>query len=245
MPNYNCNCGDSAYTDTLSGLRRRVLIRLGFAAQLDNPPPGMVVLINDFLQTAQKQAYLRYPELGTERLFSWTMTPGERYYGIRENDEQTPYQSDSCTKVLEPKKISWVGFRDNNNTWVPLREGINPVRYTSDINTGWPDSYEIRQCIEVFPAPQQNYTLWVKGHFGLLPFAEDTDVTTIDPELVYLLALAMAKAHYQQSDAQTIFTQATNYMGQLTAGQHGLKRYVPGTVEIPPEAPPVFLPLVS
>lgn len=239
MPVLNPDCSAGAETVTLASLRARVLRRLGYAAQVANPPPGMAELVDDFLSSAQTQVYLRYPELATERFFTWTMVVGDRFYGVGANDEQG-----TCTKVLEPKKLSWVGVEDLNGSFHPMAEGIDPVRYVLADETGLPNSYEIRQEIEVFPAPDQAYKLTVKGHFGLLPFAADADVATIDPELIFLLGLANAKAHYQQPDAGNYFNQATDYLGQLTAGAHGTARYVPGTRRSAPETKPVFLPLL-
>lgn len=234
----NCDCSASPQTETLLDLRKRMMIRLGFAAQVDNPPPGMASLLDDFLRAAQRQMYNKYESLRTERFFRWTMVPGERFYGIASDDVL------ACSgKTLEPKKITWVGYYDLNETWRPLTEGINPLRYTSLANnTGFPDSYEVRQCIEIFPAPQAAYTLVVKGRFGLLPFTDDAHVTTIDDELVFLLALANAKAHYQQADAGNYFSQATSYLGDLNSGNHGTARYVPGPKVAPSEAQPIFLP---
>ena len=115
-------------------------------------------------------------------------------------------------------KITWVGFEDLNQAWYNLIEGIPPEYYTrANINFGWPARYEIKSCIEIFPAPQAAYTLWVKGYFGaLMPFVdgstnEDENYTSFDGELVFLLALANAKAARGQPDAQVVASQATSY----------------------------------
>ena len=41
---YNCACDDSSNRRTLKSLRDEMLRRLGFGAQVDNPPPGMADL---------------------------------------------------------------------------------------------------------------------------------------------------------------------------------------------------------
>lgn len=229
-----------AYTTTLADLRARMLIRLGFAAMVSNPPPGMASLVDEFLSSAQTQMAQRFPELVTERFYSWTMVAGTRFYATDSDDEGAT----SPDFVLDPRKITWVGIEDLNGAFYPLIEGIDPVLYTSEANQGLPVRYEIRQSLEVFPAPDAAYTLQVKGRPKNFAFASDSDVATIDPELVFLLALANAKSHYRQSDAQNYFTQATTYLGQLTAGTHGTARYVPGAKQPDPESKPVFLPLV-
>lgn len=247
MPNFNfnCNCDDGAQVATLKNIRDRVMIRLGYAAQVDNPPPGMEVLLNSFIQGAQETIHSKYPGRRLSRLFSWLMTAGERYYGIADNDQQDPYNSFPCTKLLDPQHIEWVGFYDLNNTWTPLVHGIRPELYTrANITPGWPAFYEVRQCIEVFPAPQAAYTLVVKGSFGLLPFAEDTDVCTVDSEIIFNLALSDAKAHYRQPDADRYAARAAAMLGDQVAGDHQTARYIPGQRSEIPEPPPIFLPLV-
>lgn len=234
MPNFNCECDEGFYgNETLYDLRRDVLIRLGYAAQVDNPPPGMAELVNAFLQRAQSFLYRRYRVLQTERFYRWEMTPGERFYGIRDN-------IDDCPKKLEATRITWAGVEDLNGTWLPLRAGIRPEYYTSVTFEGLPTCYEVRQCIEVFPAPDEAYTLRIKGHFGLSRFTEDTDQCTIDSELLFMWALANAKNHYGHPDASDVAAQAQTYLRDLIAETHGTRRYIPGATPMAAVNRPLF-----
>jgi hypothetical protein len=235
-PVFNCDCDDDSGNETLAQLRRRMLVRLGYAAQADTPPPGMADLLDDFLVSAQRYLYRKYRALRTERFFSWTMTPGTRMYDLPDNDE-------TCTKELDPYRITWVGIEDLNGAWYRLVEGIPPEFYTSVNFLGLPARYEIRQCIEVLPAPAEAYTLRIKGHFGLTSFTADDDQTTIDSELVFLWALANAKAHYGKNDAANIASEAKDYLANLVSGTHGTAKYVPGVRPVPPAVQPLFLPL--
>lgn len=234
---FNCACDDTHDARSLADLRADLMRRLGFATQVNNPPPGMTELLNAFLRDAQAQLYRRYQALRTERFYSWVMTPGVRFYDLAGNDDP------ECQKRLDPYKVSWVGVQDANRTWLPLAEGIPPVYYTTARQPGIPARYEIRQCIEVFPAPDRSYTLRIKGHFGLEPFVADGDLTTLDPDAVFLFALGNAKAHYSQPDAPAIMNQALALVGGLVSGSHHTARYVPGTRREPPEPKPIFLPL--
>jgi len=247
VDDFNCNCstgliaGSTVATqfnlDSLVNLRTRMMIRLGYAAQASNPPPGMIPFCNEYLIDAQKQLDKKFRAQNLERYFRWTMVPGQRYYGIDKSEG-------GCALLMDPYRVSWVGFEDLNRAWYELIEGIPPVFYTrANINFGWPTRYEIRQCIEVFPAPQAEYKLWVRGQFGLQPFAADTDITTFDSELVFLLALANAKASKGQPDAQAVMGQATTYLGALVAGSHKSARYIPKSQTQNPATPPRFIPL--
>lgn len=250
---FNCNCetgflytdssgnisalGQQFKLDTLANLRKRAAIRLGYAAQAANLPTGLSDEIDEYLNDAQLQLDLKLRASNMERFFSWTMVPGQRYYGISNSEG-------GCGLLLNPYKVTWVGFEDLNKAWYNLIEGIPPEFYTrANINFGWPARYEIKSCIEIFPAPQAAYTLWVKGQFGLRPFVADDDVTSFDSELVLLLALGNLKARKGQSDAQALISQATTYVGALVAGRHATARYIPKTRQVNPATPPRFLPL--
>lgn len=240
MPSFNCQFTLGNFR-TLGALRIDLMRRLGYSAQAANPPPGMAELLNSFLIDAQEQLHRQYPSLHTERFFTWDMIPGERYYGL---DEDSFDASDEAPPFLDPHQVTWVGVEDLNGTWLPLVEGIPPTFYTrTDLERGLPSRYEIRSCIEVFPAPQEEYKLRVKGRFGLAPFTEDDDPATIDDRPVLLLALANAKAHYGQPDADRYSQQAFNYILNLVAGSHHTARYIPNGEDRVPLPKPVFLPL--
>lgn len=229
--NYNCDCDDEHPTETLADLRKYLMVRLGFAAMLAAPPPGMADLLDSFLIEAQTLLYQRFRMLRLERWFTWDMTAGTRFYDLAAN-------VDTCTKKLDATRVRWVGISQGDNTWRPLVCGIDPVRYSSQ-GPGIPDSYEIRQCIEVFPAPSDDtWKLRIKGDFGLLPFSADDDVTTIDPQAIKLHALAYAKAHYSQPDAANHMSALNTFLGDLTAGTHLTRRYVPGERIAPPAVRP-------
>jgi hypothetical protein len=237
---YNCACMDDVVpTDTLSNLGLRIMRRLGYGAQADLGvyPPGMKNLIYDFLISGQKLLYKRYTQLHTRRLFRWKIIPGQRFYSLKDNDEDV-----LCNFQMDPTlAIEWAGIQDTRNVWYPLIEGIEPQLYTMITKPWRPARFEIRQCIEIYPAPDQTYWMWFKAHFGLLTFASDSDSTTIDAELLFLHALSNAKAHYGQPDANNIQSQANAYRRQLIAGSHGKKKYVPGTIAVPPAVRPTLI----
>ncbi len=244
MTVFNCECDDGPTYETLSTLRTRLLRRLGYSAQAASPPPGMADLLDDFLRSAQKFLYAKYRDLRTERYFTWIMVVGERFYDLPDNYEGQGGSGAECTKTLNALKISSVSVEDLNGAWLPMVAGIPPYFYTMAAYNGIPSRYEIRQCIEVFPAPAEAYKLRIKGHFDLLAFTDDADETTIDSELVFLWALANAKLHYGQPDADKIAQQANTYLATLVGGSHTTQRYIPNTSPIPNVPAPLFLPLV-
>ena len=237
--NYNPQAMDySGYPSaTLAELRQRLLIDLGFAMQASNPPPGMVLFANNKLLGAQNFLYRRYPALHTKRFFRWKLIPGQRFYSLADNDDDK-----LANFRIDPlKTIEFAGIQDSRNVWYPLIKDIPPQLYTMLAKPWRPARYDIRQSLEVYPAPDQTYWLWLRGHFGLMPFTLDTNYTTLDSELVYLWALANAKAHYGQPDANNIASQANAYRGALIAGTHATGHYVPGTIAVPPAVRPTLI----
>jgi hypothetical protein len=221
ITSYNCNCDDTTNNKTLKQLRDDLARRLGYGAQVDNLPPGMTELLNSFLTEAQELLYRRYDVLRTERFYSWALQEGVTLYDLDANAE-------TCTKRLDPRKITWAGV-EHMGIWYPLICGIPPELYSNNI-TGWrPSHYEIRQCIEVWPKPAATEgSLVIKGDFGLEAFAADTDKTTIDDRLVFLLALANAKAHYGKPDANNYVQQMETMLLGMVAGSHQTRKYIPG-----------------
>lgn len=229
---------DGSYpAQTLAQLRTRIMIGLGFSNQAANPPPGMAAFVNDKLFGAQNMLYRQYPALHTRRLFRWKLIAGQRFYSLIDNDDDV-----LGNFHMDPvKKIDWAGIQDTRNVWYPLIEGIPPQLYTMITKPWRPARYEIRGAIEVYPAPDQTYFMWFRANFGLLSFVNDSDPTTLDSELVYLHALALAKAHYGQPDASNIESLANTYRGQLIAGTHATAHYIPGTIAVPPAVRPTLI----
>lgn len=236
--NYNAECMDEVVpTQTLLQLRTDILIELGYASQSANPPPGMILLVNSWLIRHQKFLYMRYQQLHTRRMFRWKVNPGQRFYSLKDNDEDV-----LCNYLMDPlKTIEWAGIQDTRNVWYPLIEGIEPQLYTMITKPWRPARFEIHQAIEIYPAPDQTYWLWMKAHFGLRAFVADTDSTTIDATLLFLHVLSVAKAHYGQPDAANVQAMANTYRKELIAGTHGKKRYIPGALQVPPAIRPSLI----
>jgi hypothetical protein len=229
MATLNPAIGIGAYIATLATLRVRVLVRLGFGAMTANPPPGMATLIDDFLISAQRQLSMRHSTLVTERFYSYTCVAGTRFYTLATDDAPT-------TPAINPLRIKGVWIEDANGTFTPLTQGIDPQKYTMESSLGKPSHYNVRQSLELMPSPDDAYIVHIMADMSNKVFTDDAHVCSIDDELIFLLALANAKAHYSQPDAQAYFTQATSHLGQLTAGAHLTARFVPGPQG--PAAPP-------
>lgn len=210
---------------TLAVLRADLIADLGYAAVAANPPPGMAAYLNLKLRQAHDLLWRRFPALRTERWFSWPLTANIRFYNLISNFEVG--NAPISPKLLDPYAINWVGVQ-RGTTRTQLRHGV-PAQAIGYTTTGWPTHYEINQGIELWPAPATTEgTLLVKGRFKVTAFAVDADQPGIDDSMVYLLALANAKAHYRHPDANNYVQQMETLLANLVAGTHATARYVPG-----------------
>lgn len=222
--NNNCTCSDAGgrVYRTLLQLRQLVMRRCGFGNQIDNPPPGVAEMIDSFLYEAQYSLYNRFSSLRLERFFTWQLLAGVNLYGVGDN-------IDGCSKRINPDKIEYVGAIREGGLWTRLIAGIPPSYNSYPSTTGYPIRYEIRQCIEVWPMPDNTAgQLVIKGGAYLGPFEADDDVASIDDSLIFALALADAKAHYRQPDADRYVQRAEVLLNALVAGTHLTRKYVPG-----------------
>ena len=209
-------------------------------------PPNAKTLVENALRSANKQLYMRYDALHTERYFSWPLVAGQARYGVTDNAE-------TCAKKLEPLKIRWAGVQDTTDQgWRPIIAGI-PATAHGDTQTGRIERYEVRGCIEVWPVPADTEgVLVIKGHYTPEPFgvavvgppaiAADDTMPAVDDEALLLFATANVKAAYKQPDAQNYMQMAESRVRRLVAGSHGTRRYVPGgTREAPAYVEPKFV----
>lgn len=205
-----------------------------FMAELEKRKPANATsVVRQMVKAAQDELYRRYHVLHTEFFFTWTLEAGVNMYDIPANDERGLDPGDPlfCNKILDPRHISSVEIQ-RGEIWYPLICGIPPPLYSRNLWSAWPSRYEIRKCIELWPSPGDDVQyLRIKGHQELDAFEADADLSTIDDEPIYLLAVANAKAYYNQPDAPNYVAQLERYIYDVTAGSHHTMRYLPGQVD--------------
>ena len=115
----------------------------------------------------------------------------------------------------------------DNLTWLPLTGGIDAAQFSISTQTV-PTRYELREYFEIFPEPEKTYVAWIKGHLGLRAFEADTDVTTIDSDVIMMQALVWGKRHFKDYQAARDFNkELTDWLGALNGGRFDGERFVP------------------
>lgn len=185
---------------TLGELATELLARLGMGA-MGASGGGNSTLIKSFLRNGQAQLYrmqewkhlIDYQDkaLGTSQNLIDYPADGEMNGGSSARDK----------RILKLERVV-------DGQYTPLEEGIRTDDWNTMDTESYPCRYERYSQIMVYPKADQAYTVRVWFVADLGRFTEDNDRATLDDEMVFLHALANAKAHYRQPDAQT-------YQGQL------------------------------
>ena len=186
---------------TLAEIRSDIQIRLGFGmsgqAGIVNSP-----LIDSMIRDAQEQLYLQYDFIELRGVFEKSTGATQIYYD---------YPANCNAERITNFSVKWSG------RYIPLEEGIS-VQDRNMTAGGRPQRYELRDQIEVWPAPESvDYILRFEYIRTLLPLFANSDRTSIPSELVLLHALTNAKLHYGDADAD-------KYSSQLDAALVKLKQ---------------------
>lgn len=207
-------------------LREDLLDRLNFGSQATSDA-ATVRIANSFLRNAQTQLYWHYDF--SDLLMQWKidLVSGNAFYTWPVG-EINPAGPPGVLNELEPRRIISVSLQDGTFRSPPLREGIVPEMH-NQTSGGRPTHYARRANVEFWPVPDSSaYDIYFEGYCKLRSFELDTDTTTVDEELVFMLALANGKAHYRQPDAEIYASEMNAMMKRLKGADHGGRRYIPG-----------------
>jgi len=122
-----------------------------------------------------------------------------------------------------------------------LPQGItHAMRAQSDLRSvpeAWDTQYagtdDAVWTLEVWPTPDQAYTLYIDHQRVLTRFSEDADLPAVDGRLVLAYAIAMGKAHYGQADAEVAGQAFKTMLYQEKLLQKENRRFIPPTVRQP------------
>lgn len=216
---------------TLGALVQELQDRLGFGAAGSAANANRRIL-KSFLRDAQWQLYHQaiWPALLT--LEDFTISSGSA---------TVAYDADWNTD-----RILWVGANIGtvgSPQWTKLDEGIDLCHYNEYVTTGYPSRYARRATgFEILPARDQAYTGKVAYMAPLSAFSQDGHAATIDDGIIFLMALANAKAHYKHKDADQYASQLTAVLTRIKSTQWGNQRFLPpGRNEPPPMPRPIVV----
>jgi hypothetical protein len=207
---------------TLADLRTALRARLGFGA-MGQSSGASNVLLNDILRESQDGLYWEY---------DFPIIYVNRDVTVGVGQTVVDYPSD-----IEPLKIKAVSALVSSQ-WLPLEEGIEFYDDSYVGQRSWPRKFDLRAQLELWPECDTIRTVRIEGYKRLDPFTLDNDRSTLDSDLVLLGAIATAKEHYRQPDADIYAKRLARKTGRLKGASHGTRRYIPGRTSYRHPYPP-------
>ena len=202
----------------LGELRRLLVNRLGFAlAQADSG--SIAALADNFLGQANTLLYweLDWPHLETRA--SVTLAA----------DAATIPFTGTLAEYANQQRILEVSINlgdASSPSWQPVKDaGIALLDSNNDAAKSRVFRYQIDSVIRFERPADRDYPVKVRGITDLTPFMDTDDRPQVDDNLVFLLALANAKAHYRRPDAQTYADQFRELFGKVK-GKRGWRQSV-------------------
>lgn len=211
MPN-----GLEARYRTLGQLRTELKGRLGFVAQ--GPASGSNnATFDSFLGEAHDFVYSELHPSPERKRCIITLEPGSTLYD---------WHNDTEDEDIDPGTVEAVTLKRSANERIPMRQGIAEVDRSFSTRT-YPVKYDTLngQC-EVWPEPDQAYEMVVEYLAPQPRFVQDADRPGVPDRLLFLYALAKAKAHYRHPDASAALESFNVMMRKAKVRQKENRRFV-------------------
>lgn len=218
---------------TLGELQSELLSRLGMGA-MGASGGANATLTASFLRNAQAQLYrmqdwkhlIDYEdkELGTEQNLLDYPAAGVMNGGTCARDK----------RILRVERVI-------DSQYIQLDEGIPTGLWDTMETLSYPARYERFAQLLIYPKADQTYTvrIWFVADLGA--FTQADDEATLDDEMIFLHALANAKAHYRQPDAATYQGQLNTLLASLRGQSFGSNGVYRRDSRPPPEPKPTVV----
>lgn len=204
---------------TLGELRTELRGRLGFV-QSGPMASGNTDILDSFLQEAHDFIYDELKPSPARKQTAIRLMPGQYLYD---------YHNDTDDEPIDPGTVSRVWLELDGNNVGTLRQGIAPHLRAFE-SRSYPTRYDtLNGQMEIWPVPSQQYDLFIEYLAPKPRFTQDQDRPGVPDRLLFLYALANAKAHYRQPDAQASGASFAKMLASAKARQHENRRYVMAT----------------
>lgn len=213
---------------TLGELATELRARLGFVTQGPASHNNDAV-IHSFLQEAHDYVYGELDPPVLKKRAEISLSSGSRLYDYNNDVEDEPIDPLSV-------KTMWILWPDSEQA-SELRQGITEGMRSFSTVRQMPERWDtLNGQIELYPTPDQAYTLVVEYTAGKNRFTQQSDRPSVPDRLLLQYAIATAKAHYRHPDAQVSAISFKTMLDKQKSRQHENRRYfVGGGSEIAPQ----------
>lgn len=212
---------------TLESLRTELAQRLGFSSS----GSGAILqkdLLNSALRSGQEQLFYEFGDLLTHKVND--TVPGKTA------ESEKFYEAPADCNLYKPVNVSIKDTNDSNYRVLPF--GISPAeRNWETINNQLPAKWDVLDDggvakIQLWPTPSDSTSnLRLEYNAGVSSFSEDTDLSSINPQLILLHGMTTMKAHYRQPDYEIYAGQLESLLGRLRAASVQGKRWAKKTMD--------------
>lgn len=220
--------GLEARNRTLGELMTELRGRLGFMIQgpaaAANEP-----IIKSFLQEAHEYAY---SELQPPVMRKKTVLP------IVADSYLYDWHDDTENEDIDPGSVVSVWLKISDTLREPLAQGITEADRAFSTMRMRPQRYDtLNGQMEIWPIPERGYDIIIERIAGKARFTQHNDRPSVPDRLVFLYALATAKAHYRHPDAQAPAKAFEVMLAKEKARQKENRRFFasPGTPKREPQ----------
>lgn len=201
---------------TLGDLMTELRARLGFVTQ-GSASKNNDTVIKSFLQEAHEYVFSELEPPSMRKKATISLAAGSYLYD---------WHNDAEDETIDPGRVLSVWVMAGEQVREPLTQGITEFDRSFSSLTGQPTKYDhLDGQIELYPIPDAAYDLIMEYTADRARFDRASDRPSVPDRLVFLYALANAKAHYRHPDAQASATSFQNMMAREKSRQKENKRY--------------------
>lgn len=165
--------------------------------------------------------------------------PWQSVLTLQPNVALYPFTADSGLPIARGS-VQAVWIEQGSSIRVPLPQGIQHFQRADTTLRTIPQRYDTTLTnaaqtgaftLEVWPTPDQAYPLYIDHNRVLTRFSQPADVPCVPYRLLFGYALALAKAHYGQADAETAGQSFKTLLANEKSKQRENRRFIPPTSE--------------
>ena len=208
--------GLSSRYRTLGELMTELRTRLGFVTQ-GSAAKSNDAVIKSFLQEAHEYVFgeLEPPSMRKKTIVK-----------LRAGSILYDWHNDQEDEQIDPGRVLSVWLVESTTIRTPMTQGITEFDRSFDSLREQPQKYDnLNGQIEVWPTPEQEYDMLIEYTADRNRFDRASDRPSAPDRLVFLYALATAKAHYRHSDAQAAAQTFQNMLNKEKSRQKENKRF--------------------
>jgi hypothetical protein len=213
---------------TLGELLAELRGRLGFVAQ-GSATRNNESILKSFLQEAHDYVYGQLSPPSLKKRTSIQLLPNSFLYD---------WHNDIEDEDIDPGAVLSVALQLSYDRSTQLTQGITQAERAQGLSRERPSKYDtLNGQLEVWPAPNGPCNLLIEYTAGKSRFEQHSDRPSVPDRLVFLYALATAKAHYRQPDAQVSANSFDKMLTMEKTHQKGNRRFfVDAAVQVSHEA---------